>query len=225
MKKKNAVLTLGFACIPGAGQMYQGYMKRGLSLVSIFALVIWLATLVDTMLIFACIVFMYSFFDTFNLRAQLMEGTAPPDEYLFHLGEDAQLRRALQSSHKIVGWALVAAGVYALYENFMRSIIQELWENELYWLAEILQKLPTLALCVGLIAVGLWLVRGPRVEPAREDIHYYGAGGPAPADPAAEFTAFGAGPAPEAPAAPRPFAEAPWAAAAEAAAADREEAE
>ena len=29
--KKNGILTLLFACIPGAGQMYQGYMKRGLS--------------------------------------------------------------------------------------------------------------------------------------------------------------------------------------------------
>lgn len=31
--KKNGILTLLFAFIPGAGQMYQGYMKRGLSLV------------------------------------------------------------------------------------------------------------------------------------------------------------------------------------------------
>jgi len=30
--KKNGILTLLFAFIPGAGQMYQGYMKRGLSL-------------------------------------------------------------------------------------------------------------------------------------------------------------------------------------------------
>ena len=27
--KKNGILTLLFACIPGAGQMYQGYMKQG----------------------------------------------------------------------------------------------------------------------------------------------------------------------------------------------------
>ena len=30
--KKNGILTLLFAFIPGAGQMYQGYMKRGLCL-------------------------------------------------------------------------------------------------------------------------------------------------------------------------------------------------
>ena len=28
--KKNGFLTFIFACIPGAGQMYYGYMQRGL---------------------------------------------------------------------------------------------------------------------------------------------------------------------------------------------------
>ena len=36
--KKNGILTLLFAFIPGAGQMYQGYMKRGLSLITMFCL-------------------------------------------------------------------------------------------------------------------------------------------------------------------------------------------
>lgn len=173
MKKKNGFLTLVFACFPGAGQMYQGYMKRGLSLVSMFALTIWLATLVETLLIFACIVEMYSFFDALNLRAQLMEGTAPADEYLVHLGTDARLLTLFQSGHKLTGWALVAAGCYALYYNFLRSVIQELYRFELYWLANLLEKLPTMAMCVALILVGLWLVRGPKAEPAAEEIPPY----------------------------------------------------
>ena len=32
--KKNGILTFLFAFVPGAGQMYQGYMKRGLSLIT-----------------------------------------------------------------------------------------------------------------------------------------------------------------------------------------------
>ena len=38
--KKNAFLTFIFACIPGAGQMYYGYMKRGLSMITFFCLFI-----------------------------------------------------------------------------------------------------------------------------------------------------------------------------------------
>ena len=33
---KNGILTFLFAFCPGAGQMYQGYMKRGLSLITMF---------------------------------------------------------------------------------------------------------------------------------------------------------------------------------------------
>ena len=36
--KKNGILTLLFALIPGAGEMYQGYMKRGLSLITMCCL-------------------------------------------------------------------------------------------------------------------------------------------------------------------------------------------
>ena len=70
---KNGILTFIFAFCPGAGQMYQGYMKRGLSLITMFCLFIMagMMTGLDA-LVFGCIiVYMYSFFDTFNLRAQL----------------------------------------------------------------------------------------------------------------------------------------------------------
>ena len=41
--KKNGILTLLFALIPGAGEMYQGYMKRGLSIITMFCLSIALS--------------------------------------------------------------------------------------------------------------------------------------------------------------------------------------
>ena len=44
--KKNGILTLLFAFIPGAGQMYQGYMKRGLSLVLMAAAISMAAMLI-----------------------------------------------------------------------------------------------------------------------------------------------------------------------------------
>ena len=43
--KKNNFLTFLFACIPGAGQMYYGYMRRGLSMILIFCLTCMVATL------------------------------------------------------------------------------------------------------------------------------------------------------------------------------------
>ena len=46
--KKNLFLTFCFSFIPGAGQMYQAYMKRGLSIMIIFASFIALIAIVNT---------------------------------------------------------------------------------------------------------------------------------------------------------------------------------
>lgn len=74
--KKNGILTLLFAFIPGAGQMYQGYMKRGLSLVLMAAAIGMASMLIPPIAFALLVVFMYSFFDTFNLRAK--SAWAPP---------------------------------------------------------------------------------------------------------------------------------------------------
>lgn len=74
--KKNGILTLLFAFIPGAGQMYQGYMKRGLSLVLMAAAIGMASVLIPPVVFTLLVVFMYSFFDTFNLRAR--SAWAPP---------------------------------------------------------------------------------------------------------------------------------------------------
>ena len=60
--KKNGFLTFVFACIPGAGQMYYGYMKRGLSMITIFCLGVVVAAIIAPMVIVCPIVWMYSFF-------------------------------------------------------------------------------------------------------------------------------------------------------------------
>ena len=46
------------ACVPGAGQMYLGYMKRGLSLITFFCLFIMAGTLVDALVVGSIIVWM-----------------------------------------------------------------------------------------------------------------------------------------------------------------------
>ena len=42
-KKKSSFLTFCFSFLPGAGQMYMGFMKRGISLMSSFFFLIFLA--------------------------------------------------------------------------------------------------------------------------------------------------------------------------------------
>ena len=81
--KKNAFLTFIFACIPGAGQMYYGYMKRGTSLLVYFCLFIMLGAIISPLVVGVAVVYMFSFFDTYDLIRYLVAGDPKPDEFFF----------------------------------------------------------------------------------------------------------------------------------------------
>lgn len=170
---KNGLLTLLFAFIPGAGQMYQGYMKRGLSLMLMCCAICVLAVLFSPIAFFLLVVFMYSFFDTLNLRAQIALGNAPADDYLVHLDpKDKRLARLLLDSHKLVGWALIAFGALIAYQSLIMNILGDLvyrWGHSspaFRALYLVMASLPDVVVCVALIVCGVWLVKGP--HPAKK---------------------------------------------------------
>ena len=186
---KNGILTFLFAFCPGAGQMYQGYMKRGLSLITMFCVAFGAGTLLEVLYVAMPIVWMYSFFDTFNLRAQIGAGTAPQDDYLVHINwHDQRMEQFMLDSHKLLGWGLIALGGLVAYENvIMRVFGDVMWrwgQNNPVFRAFylMLDELPQIVTCVALIVCGLWLVRGPKgkkvhrkkaEEPEDEDFREY----------------------------------------------------
>ena len=191
---KNGFLTLLFAFIPGAGQMYQGYMKRGLSLVLMCCAIGAVAVLFSPVALFLLVVFMYSFFDTLTLRAQIALGKAPEDDYLVHLDpKDKRLARMLMDSHKLVGWGLIALGVLVAYQNIIMNTLADIvWRwgqsNPFFRaLYLVMDALPEVVVCVALIVCGVWLVRGPKDRRHRRgkeqqdagDFSPYEAAGPA----------------------------------------------
>ena len=170
---KNGFLTFCCAFIPGAGQMYQGYMKRGLSLILTACLIGMVSSLLNPVLLLLVVVWMYSFFDTFNLRAQILADTAPEDDYLIHFDpRDKRLARALLDSHKLVGWLLIAFGALIAYQNLIMNTLGDLvyrWGHSspvFRALYLVMDSLPDVVVCVVLIVCGVWLVKGP--HPAKK---------------------------------------------------------
>lgn len=186
---KNGILTFLFAFCPGAGQMYQGYMKRGLSLITMFCVAFGAGTLLGVLYVAMPIVWMYSFFDTFNLRAQIGAGTAPQDDYLVHINwHDQRMEQFMLDSHKLLGWGLIALGGLVAYQNIIMRVFGDvMWrwgQNNPVFRAIylMLDELPQIVTCVALIVCGLWLVRGPKgkkvhskkaEEPEDEDFREY----------------------------------------------------
>ena len=173
---KNGFLTFCCAFVPGAGQMYQGYMKRGLSLILTACGIGMVSSLLNPVLLLLVVVWMYSFFDTFNLRAQIIADTAPEDDYLVHFDpRDRRLARALLDSHKLVGWLLIAFGALIAYQNLIMNTLGDLvyrWGHSspvFRALYLVMDSLPDVVVCVVLIVCGVWLVKGPKGKKQKKD--------------------------------------------------------
>ena len=126
MTPKNGFLLFIASCLSGCGQMYQGYMKRGVSLLLAFALVFFISSnfFLGALVLFLPVIWLYAFFDSYSLRAQLAAGTAPEDGFLFGLSDmDSQrLNALLKKRHSLIGWVLVAVGAYMLYDMLMGQL-------------------------------------------------------------------------------------------------------
>ena len=78
MTHRNGFLLFISSCLSGCGQMYQGYMKRGLSLLLAFCLILFASTyfFLGALALFLPVIWLYAFFDSYALRSQLAAGTA-----------------------------------------------------------------------------------------------------------------------------------------------------
>ena len=175
MKRKHGFLLFVTSCVPGCGQMHQGYMKRGISLLMGLCLVFILAMFLklDYLLIFLLPLWLYSFFDSFNLRNLMEQGIAEPDAWLFGLPEmDSEKLAALcRERHSFVGWGLVILGVYILFDTVVGRLLHTVCEYfDSWWLYDmVMRDLPRVVVTIFIIALGLWFIRGPK-QPASEEI-------------------------------------------------------
>lgn len=174
--RRNKLWTFLFSLIPGAGQMYQGYMKRGLSMILLFVFPIMIgAGFMPILSVLAAVVYMYSFFDSMNLNAMILDGNQPEDDYLVHLDmAQNDLNQLLSKKSHFIGWGFIVLGGCGLYKSFVEPILYEIialvgYESPLYnMLRNILYSLPGLAVGVVFVLVGLWLVRGDKKDESFE---------------------------------------------------------
>lgn len=175
MKQKHGLLLFISSCIPGCGQMHQGYMKRGVSLLlafcGIFAVAIFLE--IGALAVLMLPIWLYAFFDSYNLRGQISDGFAPADEFLFGLSDmdSVKLSALCRKRHSIIGWCLVALGVWILYTtaaDWLFELLDQFFYDS-WWLHRILvYDIPRVIVTAGIILLGVWFIRRPRRAPAEE---------------------------------------------------------
>lgn len=117
--KKSSFLTFCFSFIPGAGQMYQNYMKRGLSLMCLAGVLLILATMTETVIFVIpfLVVMAYSFFDTYNIRNAIGTEEQLKDDYILKGINFDSLK-----NNKLLGIGIILIGGYILLNNILYGI-------------------------------------------------------------------------------------------------------
>lgn len=163
--RKNILLTLGFATIPGCGQMYQGYMKRGISLMFWFGGIIALSALlhIEVLCILLPIIWAYSFFDALNLRSLTPEQHMamgdfylPSSDWQQHFKDSKWAQD--KNLGKYAGWGLMLFGGLIVYGTFWNAVSAFVWSFS-PTLASWMYKIPSLTLAVACIFFGIFVVQ------------------------------------------------------------------
>ena len=79
MTHRNGFLLFISSCLSGCGQMYQGYMKRGLSLLLAFCLILFASTyfFLGALALFLPVIWLYAFFDSYARRRTPSSSACP----------------------------------------------------------------------------------------------------------------------------------------------------
>lgn len=162
-KQKKGFWLFIFSLIPGAGEMYMGFKKQGLSIMLLFysLFAIGASTGMDWIIMFFPIVWFYSFFNVHNLKSLSEEEFySVEDNYILHLDEFLGNTSVILTKYRLV--------VAILMITFGASILWSGLSDALYWilphsLANLLNSigymLPQLVLAVCIILGGVYLLK------------------------------------------------------------------
>ena len=207
-KRKNAFLTFLFSLLPGAAEMYLGFMRNGISLMALFFLSFIFPALLhlSDVLIFICVlIWFYSFFHARHLAGaddawlSRKEDLFIWDEFFDGTARFSGHRRDPEKSRRIAAVLLILLGGLMLWDRLISliAIFLPSFYADLLW--NCLSAAPGFVISILIILLGISLISG-RKKQLEDDIdpdpRTFGPGpGSSSAKPAgAEPETVGAGP-------------------------------
>lgn len=178
-KKKSRFWLFVWSLIPGAGEMFLGFMKMGVSLMLGFAVLVIVAGMLnlETLFFIPMVMYAYCFFHANNLGIlNDEEFYAVQDRYLLGLDglnsiEGMQVRLS-RKYRKIAAVVLIFLGVVMLWDQIF-SWLLEAFGHDNYYLSRISYFMRyeffRIVFAIVVIWIGCRLIRGKKVEYIEED--------------------------------------------------------
>lgn len=166
-KKKNGFFTFICSFLPGAAEMYMGFMRMGLSLMIVFFLSFLIPTMFYSSDIFiglAFIVWFFGFFHARNLAAASDETfDSVEDKFIWdELAAGKVFEVPGEKARKWIAAILIIFGFGMLWDCcqdvILRLVPNTLW-NEIY---PIVSRVPSVAFAIVIVVIGIKMILGKK---------------------------------------------------------------
>jgi hypothetical protein len=172
IKRKSRFWTGIFSLIPGCVEMYWGFMKMGISLLTLFAVVFFLAVTFEfgPLVLFMLVIWAYGFFHARNIvHMDDEELVNLKDEYLFEkdMFENWHMLRN-RGLHKILAITLIVLGVYLIVQEGFQMAYRFLPVAVVDAVIRVFVYIPRMGFGILIIVIGTKLIRGKKQEVLEE---------------------------------------------------------
>ena len=173
-KKKNKFFTFIFSLLPGAAEMYMGFMKNGLSMMVMFFISFVPMILFDYMefmMLLSIVLWFYGFFHARNIAGlDDADFDQLEDKYIWEEFGDPKWKELDQK--KIRKWGaifLIIIGVAELWNYFFYDIVCRLIPGD-YWndIYPVVKDIPMVVFAILFIILGIKMIRGKKEELSAE---------------------------------------------------------
>ncbi len=172
-KKRNKTLTILFSLIPGGGHMFMGFMKLGVSLMSLFFLLIFLSSWLNIgPLLYALpVLWFYSFFSSINMAwAGEQQFSETEDRYCFSAESFSHVNKRLSGRGGLyIGILLLFFGIYLIISKLVQSLYSSLQAEIADALFRVVDVFPQIFLGAIIVLIGVRLIIGKRRELNKHD--------------------------------------------------------
>jgi len=172
--KKSKFWNFFISFVPGAGQMYQGFLKRGTSLMLMFFGEVCLSALLrmEVLLFAAPVIWFYAFFDSINTNSLSDEDFCQVSDRYLLTGFSRNFNISGSQFRIPAAIVLIITGSYILLENILYVLknifgLPIAWDI-FYW---IMDYLPRFVFSALIIMTGVYLVRGKKSWADNDDIY------------------------------------------------------
>lgn len=180
-KQKHGFWVFIFSLIPGAGEMYMGFKKQGLSIMLLFWGSIALASITGLgwLAMFLPVIWFYSFFNVHNLKSLSEEEFySVEDNYILHMDQlSGDMGKFLQKHQSAAAWVLILLDICILWSRFTSLLYLIVPTNIVDYVYNICNSLPQIIIAAGIIAAGIYLLtqqkKKLKQETETKEEHYW----------------------------------------------------